>query len=144
MVPETFIISTLMFLSLLTRFYRESTHGKQNEIIFLTVQFLITVYRICKYFSWLAAVVHLFWQYLILDYRNSDVCQHPSILLFCKPLPEAERGYLFIRARESTQSKLNRLQAAKRLLMCLGKRSKQSFCVCCFHCSLFRALFSLS
>lgn len=73
-----------------------------------------------------------------------DVCQHPSISLCCKPLPEAERGYVFIRARESTQSKLNSLQAAKKLLMCQGKRSKQSFCMCCFHCSLFRALFSLS
>lgn len=51
---------------------------------------------------------------------------------------------VFMRARDSIQSKLNRLQAAKRLLMCLGKRSKQSFCVYCFHCSLFRALFSLS
>lgn len=56
----------------------------------------------CKYLSWLAAVVP---SVLIVSQIIRDVCQNPSIQLYCKPLPEAERGYVFTRARESTQSK---------------------------------------
>lgn len=72
MVPETSVMPALMFFSVLTKavhwFHRKIY--LERKIIFLTEQFLITVYRICKSLSWLAAVVHLFWQYLVLDYPS--------------------------------------------------------------------------